>query len=117
METHGNKFVTLLAIALPMSELQILHGGWMPSLGHRDDVVDTSGEGVGVFFGEIHRLSADSADGLCGIYLFLVRIKLHSMCAVSVGSLYRHMFTPGVLFLRLLKCKCDHHRSGSDRIR
>ena len=56
----------------------------MTALADRNDVVDAGREGMREFQPEIDGLSADAADGLCGIDLLLVGFKLRSLRAVVI---------------------------------
>ena len=58
----------------------------MTALTDGDDMVDAGRERVRKFERKIHRLTADAADLLRGVYLLLVRFKLRPLSAVVVGS-------------------------------
>ena len=47
-----------------MSELHVLKVGRISTLDERNDVIDSRGPGIGELLVEVHRSSADSADGL-----------------------------------------------------
>ena len=78
-----------MAIAAPVSKLQIRYVRRVPALGYRDNVVYAGGQRVRIFERKINRSAAYSAHGLRGVYPFLVRAELLLMSAAAVGSFDR----------------------------
>lgn len=69
-----------------MGELHIVDVGGVSALRDRYDVVDAAAQRVRKFQLEVNSLSADAADRLCRIDLFLVAVELRPLRSVVVGA-------------------------------
>lgn len=85
-----HQLVTLLPVARPMCQLQIVEIAWMSTSCDRYDVIDAWGKRVGILQCEVYRFSTDAAHGLGGIYLFLVLFEGSPVGSVFVWSVSLH---------------------------
>ena len=87
------KFVGLLPVAASMCQLQVVDVARVSAFSQGDNVVNRRAERMRILQGEVHRLSADSADGLCSEYSFSVLLELCAVLAVLVRSVTcRHKY-------------------------